>query len=87
MKPEDYDAVEIHRCVECMDAGMNRYMEQVDDEHEIPEEAAGVPFWSVFLHHDPERSQGRGVVCVADCTVPEHADVIAEALRLWIAAD
>lgn len=86
MNPKDYDAVEIHRCVECQDAGLNRYVELVDEGEELPGEAVGAPFWSVYLHYDPDQGMGTGVECVADCAVAEHAQLVAEALRRWIAA-
>ena len=86
MNPKDYDAVEVHRCVECLDAALNRYVEQVDEDGEMPDETTGAPFWSVYLHHAPERGECRGIECVADCAVEEHAQLVAEALRRWIAA-
>jgi hypothetical protein len=84
MNPQHFNAVELHRCVSCMDAGMNRYVEQVEEGCGIPDEAVGPPFWSVYLHHAPERSKGTGLECVADCAVPEHAELVAQALRVWL---
>jgi hypothetical protein len=84
MNPEMFDAVEIHRCVECMDAGMNPYVEPVEEGEELPGEAEGAPFWSVYLHHAPGRSEGTGLECVADCATQEHAQLVANGLRQWI---
>ena len=86
MNPQHFDAVEVCRCVDCMDAGLNRYVERVHEGAQLPDESVGEPFWSVYLHYDLQQSGRRGLECVADCAVAEHARLVAEAPRLWIAA-
>jgi hypothetical protein len=84
MNPELFDAVEIHRCVACMDAGMYPYVEPIDEGEELPGEAEGAPFWSVYLHHDSDRCEGTGMECVADCATQEQTQLVADGLRQWI---
>lgn len=76
-----FDAVEVHRCVRCTDPGLNEYVEILEDGEKLPEEAVSGPFWSVYLHYDQRKSEGRGLECVADCVTREWAELVALALR------
>jgi hypothetical protein len=86
MNLEMFDAVEVHRCVRCMDAGLNEYVE-IDDGEDAPvsHEAVGDPFWVVYLHHVPDRGEGRGLECVADCATLEKAEMVSQAMEAIMA--
>lgn len=73
-----FDGVEVGKCVEI---GDGHDVVRIEEDEDLTDDVVGEPFWSVYLHYDPEKSESRGVEAICDCWVSEHAIVIAEALR------
>ncbi len=73
-----FDAVEVGKCVEI---GDSHDVVRIEENEELTDDVVGEPFWSVYLHYDPEKSESRGVESICDYWELEHAIVIADALR------